>query len=313
MFIGNSQIYQFFETALKKDSLSHAYGFVGPEAVGKKALANEIAAKILKTSTAKLLNHPDYFLLNRIEDEKTGKLKKFITIEQARSLKGSLQNSVWGGGKRVVVIDDAELLNAESGNALLKILEEPPSNTIFFLIIKNESFLLSTIKSRVQMIYFSLVPKKIIEEEILKLGVDTEVAKTAARRSLGRPGRAINLMGEARESYEGIYKIFSQLSGAPFYEKLKLIEGLYGDKEDGERGREAWQGILDLWSAWTRDSILKKHGSARFASEPGVFSAVNYSDQELINILDGFQRVKTLLRENVHPRLAVEELLLKIK
>jgi DNA polymerase-3 subunit delta' len=314
VIIGHQHILDYFRAALKKDALSHAYGFVGPISVGKKFIANQIAAEFLQVDVAKIYSHPDYIYLERGEDEKTGKLKKVITIEQARSLKARLQNSTWGGGKRVVVIDDAELLNEESGNALLKLLEEPPKNTIFFLIIQNEAVLLSTIKSRLQLFYFSLVQRKVIEKSLVAMGIGTDLAATVARRSLGRPGVAIRfLVEENLRSYENLFGIFSQLSGSPFYKKIKLIEELYGEKEDGERGREAWQETLDQWIVWFRDSILKKHGVAEYAAEPGIFSAVNYTDKELLKIIEAFTRVKKMLKENVHPRLAIEEALLKIK
>lgn len=314
MIIGHQHLYDFFRAALKKDALGHAFGLVGPTSLGKKLLANQVAADILTTDVSKLDLHPDYIYLERGVDEKTGKLKKVITIEQSRNLKSKLQSSTWGNGKRVVVIDDAELLNEESGNGLLKLLEEPPKNTVFFLIIQNESILLPTIKSRLQLLYFSLVPKKQIEKGLIARGVDPEKAKLLARRSQGRPGLAVKYSDkEEFEGYERLFGIFKGLSGEPFYKKIKSIEELYGDKEDGERGREAWQGILDQWVIWTRDSLLKKHGVVDYAAEPGIFSAVNYSNKELLNIIETFTRVKKMLKENVHPRLAIEDALLKIK
>ncbi|MFA6105383.1 MAG: hypothetical protein WC725_02165 [Patescibacteria group bacterium] len=314
MIIGHEQILRFFENALKEGRLSHAYGFIGPAQVGKKALASVVAAKLLGTTVEKLSMQPDYIYLERGEDEKTGKLKKVITIEQSRDLKGRLQNSTWGGGKRVVIIDGAELFNDESGNALLKILEEPPQNTFFFLIIKNEANLLATIRSRLQLFYFSLVSTREIENGLRARGVKSEEAEIFSRRASGKPGKAINFLNEENKiAYENLFSIFQQLSGAPFYKKIKLVEELYGDKDDGERGREAWQGILDQWIGWSRDWLLKKHGATEYASEPGIFSPVSFTGTELVKIIDGWSRVKKLLKENAHPRLAIEEALLKIK
>lgn len=314
MIIGHRSIHQFFEKALKTGHLSHAYGFIGPANVGKKTLANFVSAQILNTTAEKLANQPDYVYLERGEDEKTGKLKKVITIEQARNLKAKLQNSTWGNGKRVVVIDDAELLNEESGNALLKILEEPPQNTFFFLIIQNEAGLLTTIRSRLQLFYFSLVSAVDIKNSLAEMGVKPDEAELFARRAAGKPGKAINFLNEEEKAaYENLFGIFQQLTGSPFYKKIKLVEELYGEKEDGERGREAWQGILDQFMAWTRDWLLKKHGASGFATEPKIFSPVNFTDKELVQMIDSWSRVKKLLKENVHPRLAIEETLLKIK
>ena len=98
MIIGHRQIVDFFEKAAAGDRLGHAYGFVGVSGLGKRFMADNISAKLLKTELHKLAVHPDYILVERSEDEKTGKLKKNITIEQARDLRSRLQTTSWSGG-----------------------------------------------------------------------------------------------------------------------------------------------------------------------------------------------------------------------
>jgi DNA polymerase-3 subunit delta' len=313
VLIGHAHISNFFERALKSGELSHAFGFVGPSSVGKKTFAKQVAANLLLTTPEKLESHPDFIFLERSEDEKTGKLKKDLSVLQSRELKSKLSNTSWAGGKRVVVIDEAELFSGGSGSALLKLLEEPPRNTHFFLLIQNETAVLSTILSRLQLFYFSLVPTKIIEDGLKARGVKDAEAELFARRSIGRPGIALSfLQNEEKERYENLFRIFQQMVGAPFYKKLQLIEELYGDKEDAERGRLAWQGVLNLWIAWFRDWLLKKHGAAQYVAERGLSAPVSFSDSDLIKIIDSLLRVKKLLRENIHPRLVIEEALLKI-
>jgi DNA polymerase-3 subunit delta' len=310
--IGHENILKFFEEA-EKVSLSHAYGFIGPGGVGKRTAAMQIGSRLLKTSPEKIMQHPDFILVERIEDEKSGKLKKEITVTQARDLRDRLQRTSWNNGYRVVIINDAELLNLESGNALLKLLEEPPQRTIFFLLVENEASLLVTIRSRLQLFYFSLVPVSKVADGLRGLGVESVKADIVARRSLGRPGRAITLLeSEKSERYDELLMMFQQLVGAPFYKKIQIVEKLYGDKEDGERGRREWQEILDAWIGWFRDWLLKKHGATQYASEPSLFTSVNFSDKELVRIIDGFVKVKRMLQQNVHPRLAIEEALLHI-
>lgn len=310
--IGHDRIRNFFDTALAEGQLSHAYGFIGPKELGKRTLAFELAAKILKVSADKLAVNPDFILVGQIEDEKTGKLKKEITVTQARELRARLQYTSWANGYRVIIIDDADKLNAESANALLKLLEEPPEKSIFFLLIENELSLLPTVRSRLQTFYFSLVSTSKIASGLREKGVSGSEADVYARRALGRPGRAVAFKdNEFLQNYESGLKTFQELSRAPFYKKLELVENFYGDKEDGERGREAWQRILDLWVAWFRDWLLRKHGAAEFASEPGLSAGVNFSSIEIVKIIDALTRVKKLLHQNIHPRLAIEEVLLK--
>ncbi len=313
VIIGHRHILNFFDSAILDGRLSHAYGFVGPGGIGKRAVAFEVAARLLNVPTEKLANHPDFILVQRGEDEKTGKLKKEITVAEARELKKSLQHTSWQKGNRVVVIDGAEFLNSESGNALLKLLEEPPERTYFILLIEDEGGVLPTVRSRLQSFYFSLVKTAEIAAALKKMGIPDERAESYARRAHGRPGKALFFLeSENAERYDDQLAVFQQLIGAPFYKKIQLIEKFYGAKEDGERGRTEWQEILETWVFWFRDWLLKKHGAVQFAGEPGLSASTNFSSGELVRIIDSCQRVKKLLRQNVHPRLAIEEALLKI-
>ena len=122
--IGHSKIISFFETAIAKNKLAQSYCFAGRDQVGKKTIAHHLAAKILNIQENKLDTYPDFYYLSRQIDEKTGKLKKEISIAQARQIKDRLGSKAWFGGYQVIIIDEAELLNEESGNALLKLLEE---------------------------------------------------------------------------------------------------------------------------------------------------------------------------------------------
>ena len=93
--------------------------------------------KLMKANT-----HPNFFLIKNEKDS------KFIKIEQIRLLNQFLNKTSYKKNIKIIMIDDAEFLNLNSANALLKTLEEPNKNTFFFLI-QNSSFkILDTIKSR---------------------------------------------------------------------------------------------------------------------------------------------------------------------
>ena len=98
--------------------------------MGKRKIAQFVASQLLGVSEDKLTTHPDYYYLARLSDEKLASLKD-ISIGQAREMRGRLQNRSWLGGYQITIIDEAELLNEESGNALLKILEEPGERNVF--------------------------------------------------------------------------------------------------------------------------------------------------------------------------------------
>ena len=122
--IGHEKIISFFDKVIANGALAQSYCFVGAGGVGKKTVARYLATQILKVSDKQLNTHPDFYYLCRQIDEKTEKIKKDIGIAQARQIKEKLGRKSWFGGYQVIIIDEAELLNEESANALLKSLEE---------------------------------------------------------------------------------------------------------------------------------------------------------------------------------------------
>tara|TARA_B100001540_G_C15784345_1_gene632522 strand:+ start:146 stop:1108 length:963 start_codon:yes stop_codon:yes gene_type:complete len=100
--------------------------------------------------------HPNFFLL------KNAKSEKMIKIDQVRDLITFTSKSTYSKGMKIVIIDNLEYFNLNALSALLKIIEEPPQNTYFFLINNSESKLLKTIKSRCLefKVFFSYEKKK---------------------------------------------------------------------------------------------------------------------------------------------------------
>lgn len=133
---------------LKKSRLNHAYLFYGPGQKYKTAL--KFAGIILSSPLKKLINHPDFIILEKEDEDKEIKIGRVREIIKKISL--------CSYGARVVLIRRAELLSPEAANALLKTLEEPPQRTIFLLTAPNPKEVITTIVSRCQGYY--LPPEK---------------------------------------------------------------------------------------------------------------------------------------------------------
>ncbi|MFA6547386.1 MAG: hypothetical protein WCT11_00365 [Candidatus Magasanikbacteria bacterium] len=295
-FIGQPHITSFFDLAFKHSSLGQSYCFVGASQIGKRTLANNLAAQILDVELEKLKFNPDYYYLERQEEEKTGKKKKEISVNQARELRDKLYNRSWFNGYKVAIIDEAELLNEESGNALLKIIEEPPAKSIIFLLTENDSWLLPTIRSRCQI--FQFVP--VSDEEISKLVTavsDISDTKEIVELAWGRPGRAINLcqdfelLGSCLKEKTRWQKIIT----TPIHERWQEMEEVLSEKGGLIKTKEKLDPILDFWTMLWREKML---------------SDKNFDDQYRI-IIDEIKNVKNLLSANVNPRLVVENFLTK--
>jgi DNA polymerase III delta prime subunit len=293
MIIGNSKISHYFVKAIQNGNLAHAYTLIGPNGIGKKHLAKQLAANILGIKVQALAVHPDFYLLERATDIKTGKLKKDLSVTQARELRARLQSRSWSGGYQVAVIDGADALNQESGNALLKVLEEPPPQSVIFLLAQDDGALLPTIRSRAQLFNLTLVSKHELSTGLAKLNFAQETIEKVLPLAWGRPGRAINFCQNQDLLKNELKEIerFNNLQNKSFYKKIELIEDLFEDKDDAVKGREKLIEVLGLWMVLFREKLLPAEQS---------------TGQKIATIIDSINTARQQLKQNVHPRLVME-------
>ena len=175
MIIGQDRAVAQFAAAWETRKLHHAWLLAGPKGVGKASFAHAAARRVLAEAAGpafdlpgidtsddhpmvKLVeagSHPDMRWLQRLPKEKGEGLARDITVDQVRAL-GDFMGltaamSLW----RVAVIDTVDELQSAGANALLKMLEEPPANTIFFLVSNAAGRLLPTIRSRCRRLDFA--------------------------------------------------------------------------------------------------------------------------------------------------------------
>ena len=146
--------------SLKKKTLVNSLLVSGSKGIGKSLYVHTIIKEFIKNAVSSksvihhytLLEnntHPNINIIKKEFDEKSKKIKNFITIDQIRKINQfSRETSTINNLPKFILIDSADDLNINAANALLKILEEPKLNTYFFLISHQPSLLLATIKSR---------------------------------------------------------------------------------------------------------------------------------------------------------------------
>ncbi|MDK3018063.1 DNA polymerase III subunit delta' [Pseudodonghicola flavimaris] len=172
---GQEAAEQAFLTAYASGRLHHGWLLTGPRGVGKATLAWRIARFLLATPpqeddglfgappppqsldidpdhpvSHRLLagSDPGLIAITRSVNEKTGRLRDEIVVDDVRALNRFFGLSAAEGGRRVVIVDCADDMNVNAANALLKMLEEPPARTTLLLISHRPSGLLPTIRSR---------------------------------------------------------------------------------------------------------------------------------------------------------------------
>ena len=154
MIVGHDRAVERFASAWASRKLHHAWLLAGPKGVGKASFAHAAARRVLAEAAGppfdlpgietddehpivKLIeasSHPDMRWLERLVNEKTGNLARDISVDQVREAGEFLTLTPALSPWRVVVIDTVDELQAAGANALLKMLEEPPANTLFFLV-----------------------------------------------------------------------------------------------------------------------------------------------------------------------------------
>jgi DNA polymerase-3 subunit delta' len=142
--------------------------------------------------------------------------------------------------RKCVVILEADRLNPESGNALLKIVEEPPARTIVILVAESGAEVLETIRSRCQRIDFGALGTDVLLAELERRGIDATESELAARLSGGRLDRAVALSGPLRELRAAFADVPSRVDGTGAT-ALALAEGLGQVIKDTLTGLEAAQ------------------------------------------------------------------------
>jgi DNA polymerase III subunit delta' len=168
---------------------AHAYLLYGPAGVGKRTAAFAFAGAILGDARrVELRSHPDLYLLEP--------LGEMIRIDDVRALRHDLHMRPFEGDRRVYLVLDADRMNDEASDALLKDLEEPPPYAVIVLVASELGPLPPTILSRCQLVPFRRLSEPAVREWIAahapELGEDE--TRVLARASAGRLDRARRLL-----------------------------------------------------------------------------------------------------------------------
>jgi DNA polymerase-3 subunit delta' len=303
MIFGHSEAVEQFRKAWDSRSLHHAWLLAGPRGVGKAHFARAAARRILAEAAgptfdasdletpqdhpiAKLIaagSHPDMRWLERLENEKTGNINRNIKVDQVRELGEFMALSPALSDWRLAVIDSIDELEASAANALLKMLEEPPPNTLFLLVSHAPGRLLPTIRSRCRRLQFHPLADDAMTSVLEQQLPDVNGAERQRLVSLahGSVGRAL---------------AFASLELGPLEEDaIQILR--HGDADNSRRsalaGQLARKAAADRYAAFLDllPSLVAKE--TRTLAEPQRERA-----------LDAYQRIRELTA--IAPRLSLD-------
>jgi DNA polymerase-3 subunit delta' len=212
--LGHDEVVEAFRRALERGRLASTFLFVGPAGVGKRAFALKLAQALLCTERpAALLDpcercpscvqvaagtHPDLEVVSKPPDKSFIPVAAFIGDKEHRMHEGlchKISLKPFLGGRKIAIVDDADDLNQEGANCLLKTLEEPPPRSVLILIGTSADKQLPTIRSRAQLIRFRPLPEEVVAQLLLdqKIVTDSDEARRLAGQSGGSVRRASEL------------------------------------------------------------------------------------------------------------------------
>jgi DNA polymerase-3 subunit delta' len=310
-------IRQGLRRAVRDHRLPHAYLFVGPARVGKRTTAMALAKAVNCPSQAgDACNHcavcqridrgvyPDLHLM-----EPQGQT---IKIDQIRRLRELLMLQAYEGRMKVAILDDAEKLTIEATNSLLKILEEPPEDTLFILLCQNLGGLPATVMSRTQILRFGLLPRDRLVALLRQRQRSPEEAAQAASLSGGRPGHALGL--ELSKILELRAEALQLLTQAQRGDPAALL----GSAEQWAKRKSDYDLLFDMLLSLSRDLAIAQAGGGEAALMHGDLQpalaplASSVPEATLWEVFDIIHATQQAIAHNANPQLAFEVMLLRI-
>ena len=251
--------------------LHHAWLFSGPKGIGKATLAyrfaeyllrnplHETAADAFSTQDDPIHSqiskgaHPNLLVLQRPWDQKSKKFKTQITVDEVRRTAAFLHTASGANAWRIVIVDPADDMTTSAANALLKILEEPPRRTLFFVLAHSPRGLLPTIRSRCQVLSAKPLTDAEMEQVLRSQPLTADLPADALGRLIAGSGgsvrRALEFAGgdvlqtfesfleltRARKSDIGqLHQLAGRLSPAAKSADYRLFAELVSDHLSGQ-------------------------------------------------------------------------------
>lgn len=285
-----------FRSALQRGRMSGSFLFVGPAGIGKHTFAVKLAQTLLcdmrpegeldpcgscAACTQVAANtHPDLLTVARPLDRAFIPLELMIGNKEHRMREGLCHDIAlkpYMGNRKVAIVDDADYLNAEGANSLLKTLEEPPPRSVLILVGTTPAKQLPTIRSRCRIIRFDPLSADAVADLLMGGGHvnDSAQARRLAQLADGSVGRALQMAGGGLVEFRP--KLFAALC-RPMLESVRLagaVQSLVDDAgQEAPRRRARFHQVLDTAVDFYRH-LLRVHSGGIPSDDPEMAQYVN--------------------------------------
>ncbi len=316
---GHSKQIGMLQKAMSQGRLGQSYIFSGLPAIGKKTLALEFARAMnceklsapadscgLCPSCRKMLsgNHPDMYVLETSS--------QFIRIDAIRAIQEQMTFKPLEGGKRIFIINDADKMNEQAANALLKTLEEPSADNFLILITARPYWLPQTILSRCRQLRFNPLSAETVARFLVEhKEIDETQASLLANLSGGSIGGALDLNTEDMIVFRAELSRRLAQGGSDPMNRLMLASFLGQDKKEIRQG-------LQILKTFFRDAIAYKETARESMiinadQLPLIASlAARLSGDELLSNIAWAEKSNETIEMNVNKSLTLEAMAFKL-
>lgn len=324
--VGQRQLVDNLRSALKFNKISHAYLIQGEKLSGKMMVA-DIFARALQCEAAQgekpcnqcrscrqalNRNHPDIMY---VEHEKPN----VISVDNIRQqINGDIAIKPYSGARKIYIMDEAEKMNVQAQNALLKTLEEPPEYAVILLLSTRAEAMLQTILSRCVVLNTRPVHEDMIKDYLMRrVQVPDYRAAICASFARGNVGRAVELASneEFDRMKSSVISTMKNIADLEINQMAAEIKRITEEKFDIDD-------YLDLCFIWYRDVLLYKACGVHGDKSHIIFkedmtdiagAAKRYSYDGLERIIHAIDNARNRLKANVNSDLTMELLFMDMK
>ena len=294
--LGNERLKENLRQSLRKGQASHFYLISGPAGSGKRTLARLLSAALMcqEGETPCLRCHHCRKILQDLHPDcitVTDPDHKNVAVKIVRQIREDMFIRPNEGEKKIYIF--SQDLGVEGQNALLKILEEPPSYGVFLLLTENPEQLLPTVRSRCVPLALQPLPKELLCRQLQKQMPDREAAaiEAAADRSGGFLGQALQLLEEAEElpQTQAFLQAFAQRDSLLLVQTLAPME---------KWKRDQLISVLHQWRSGLQAALQSRSGMPASSAQAGEL-AIKRSGQELYQAIEQVQKAIEYAQGNV--------------
>ena len=320
--VGHEQIIEHLKTAIEMGKVSHAYILNGPDLSGKMMIAEAFARALLcekqdpdgcgecrSCRQSDDRNNPDIIYVKHDKPNT-------ISVDDIRTqLNNDIVIKPYSNQYKIYIVDEAEKMNQQAQNALLKTIEEPPAYAVIMLLTTNADSFLQTIRSRCITLNLKSVKNDVIKSYLMtEKKIPDYQADVCAAFAQGVVGKAIKLASsdDFNELKESALSLIKRLDDIDLYEMGEAIKQISDYKLQV-------QDYFDLITVWYRDVLYMKAtndvNGIIFKDEVYDIKkqASKHSYHGIETIIEALDKAKLRINANVNFDLVIELLLMTIK